>query len=349
MTSHEPGDDPVVRAALGLLPIPEHREGFWDDLELALAVDAAFDAGADRPSAGARVARRLPDTSAAARPLLPPALRRRSNAALLAVAVAALVVVVVAGQSLLANRTGSARRPAASAELEALVDRSQPADTAPEPLTGDEERAVAEAVLAWVAAVASGDAAGAWEALGPDAQGRYGTRGAFESEMSSMADAFAPWASGPVGEVVVTPVGVADAVTLAVVTLSSEGAVEAVPVRLAGDEVAVEPTAAAGLELVVPAAGADTEVAGPLAAGDELLVVVPIGASPPLLRIDEGSVVVCGEADGSRLSTLDDGSAQRCAYLPPEGLTAGRHTLTVAFRAADRGSLAARSVLFDAA
>ena len=36
-------DDPVVGAALQLLPLPEHRAGFWADLEAMLEIEAALE------------------------------------------------------------------------------------------------------------------------------------------------------------------------------------------------------------------------------------------------------------------------------------------------------------------
>lgn len=337
-------DDPVVRAALQLLPVPEHAADFWDDLRLALARETAPDP--------VPVVAGMPDADPeVVQPLLPTSLRRPGNAVLVAVAVAAVVVVAAAGQSLLASRTGGAsRRSSASAELEALVDRSQPVDAAPDALSSAEERSASGAVLAWIGALVRSEASEAWGALGPASQAHFGTATAFEEEMGDLVGAYAPWADANPTEVLVTPVATDEAGTLAVVTLVSPTATEAVPVRLADGAAKVEPIApGAGLELVAPEAAADADRAGPLAPGEEILVVVPIGADAPLLRIDDGDVVACGETDGSRLTTLDDGSAQRCAYLPPEGVLSGRHTLTVALLGSEGSLLGARSVLFDAA
>ena len=338
-------DDPVVGAALQLLPLPEHRAGFWADLEAMLEIEAALE-----PVPTAAPART--PAPAAARELLPPALRRPSNLALAAVAAAALVVVAVAGQSLLAGRTtaSSGRRVAASSDLQRLVEEAKPTDSTPAPLTADQERTASGAVLAWTEALGAGDAGAAWGALGPTSRASFASAAAFEAELADVAEAFAPWATGQAGQVLITPVADDDAGTLAVVTLVGTEAAEAVPVRLLDDGAEVEPFATLpGLELVTPAAPPDDDVASPIRSDEGLLVVVPAGVDAPLLRLDDGSIVVCGEADGSQLTTLDDGSAQRCAYLPPEGLEPGRHTLTVAFRGSDGASVGARSVLFDAA
>ena len=40
---------------------------------------------------------------------------------------------------------------------------------------------------------------------------------------------------------------------------------------------------------------------------------------------------------------------QRCSYLPPDGIAAGEHTLTVAFVGADGTSITADALLFQAA
>lgn len=334
-------DDPVVVAALQLLPVPEHRAEFWADLEAVLALEPA-------PTVAPA---RAPDPEVVAS-VLPAALRRRSNAALVAVAAAALVVVAVAGQSLLAGRTtaGSGRRVAASSDLQRLVEDAQPADSTPAPLTTEQEGAASDAVLIWAQALGAGDASAAWGSLGPASRASYASAAAFEAELGAVAEAFEPWAAGRPDQILVTPIADDDAGILAVVTLVGAEATEAVPVRLLDDGAEVEPFAGLpGLELVAPAATPENDVAASIEVDGELLVVVPAGVEAPLLRLDAGSIVVCGEAEGSRLTMLDDGSAQRCAYLPPDGLEPGRHALTVAFRGSDGASVGARSVLFDAA
>jgi hypothetical protein len=53
--------------------------------------------------------------------------------------------------------------------------------------------------------------------------------------------------------------------------------------------------------------------------------------------------------EGSELTDLEGLDGQRCSYLPPEGLAAGEHTLTMAFVGSDGTSISAGSILFDAA
>ena len=83
--------------------------------------------------------------------------------------------------------------------------------------------------------------------------------------------------------------------------------------------------------------------------GEELVFVLPSDAEAPVLRIDGGDTVVCGEADGTELSDLDQSAGQRCAYLPEGGFEAGAHTVTVAFLGPDGDSITAESIRFEAA
>src|SRR5262249_16807884 len=104
--------DPLVQAALQLLPVPDHSDGFWGGL--AARLDAAD--GVERGTAASPVfvlpplepvaaptpvpAHRPQLAAQPVRATIPPSMRRRSNAVLAAVAVAALVVVGVAGAAL---------------------------------------------------------------------------------------------------------------------------------------------------------------------------------------------------------------------------------------------------------
>ena len=77
--------------------------------------------------------------------------------------------------------------------------------------------------------------------------------------------------------------------------------------------------------------------------------MLPSGAEAPVLRLDGGDTVVCGEADGTELSDLDQSAGQRCAYLPEGGFEAGAHTVTIAFLGPDGDPITAESVRFEAA
>jgi hypothetical protein len=77
--------------------------------------------------------------------------------------------------------------------------------------------------------------------------------------------------------------------------------------------------------------------------------VLPEGVEAPVLRLDDGDTVTCGEADGSELGDLDQSSGQRCAYLPQGGFAPGAHTITIAFLGADGDAVTAETIRFEAA
>jgi hypothetical protein len=365
MSDHEATDDPVVRTALQLLPVPDHTTGFWQELDHALAAEGPSPVTAAPTAASTQVAaREVPPTRAVAavptpagRPdptgdpdagdpalaLVPATLRRPSNAVLLVVAAAAVVVVA----------PGSV-----PSDLDALVRESQPQDSTPVTLAAGVEQAASGAVLDWIDALAAGDSGDAWSALGPESQAHFGTQTAFEAQAPDLVVGYAAWSAGPPEHVFITPVATDDAGSLAVVTLvgsidlpsGPERRADAFPVRIEGDEIHLEPFALlGGLELVTPEAPAGETTAAPVSTGDELLVVVPAGADAPVLHLDDGAPVVCGKSDGSELTTMDATPAQRCAWTPPGGHDPRAHTHTVAFLGSDGSSMGARSVLFDAA
>jgi hypothetical protein len=376
MTGMDLEPDPIVRTALQRLPIPAHTDGFWARL------DESLDDGAP-PTAARRDERTVVVTPAADDPsgvdepgpalvpapdpalaLVPPALRRPSNGVLLAVAAAAAVVVGLAGASLLDSRddtpavtSDEVAQPTAA--LDDAMDDAQPqAGAGPEPISEAGVDASSEAVLAWVEDLGTGDGAAAWQAMGAASQEHFGSQDAFESEMSSLAEGYGAWSEAEPEDVLVTPV-LSDADgTLAVVTLvgtvDQEGATQrradAFPVRIADGEAVLEPFAlAGGIEVVAPAGATPQGDGSLMEADEELVVVVPSDVEAPILRLDDGDTVVCGQADGTELTALEGASGQRCAYLPPDGLAPGEHTLTMAFVGADGTSISAGSVLFDAA
>lgn len=376
MSDMEVRPDPIVRTALQRLPVPTHGDGFWNRLEGALDAEAG-PVLADRPASLAAAAPRPePEAVPGEAPVLeldgrrdpslalvPPALRRPSNVLLLAVAAAAVIVVAVAGTSLLderdATRTVTADEETAQsrAPVDALV-RDGRTDPTPTTLSDSGERTSSEAVLAWVEDLGTGDGAAAWEAMGPASQAHFGSQADFEAEMSALAEGYGAWSAAEPEAVLVTPVtGVGDG-TLAVVTLvgmvDQEGTrqrrADAFPVRLVDGEAVLEPFAFAGaIEVVVPAGDPASTVRSPLGAGEELVIVVPADVEAPILRLDDGDTIVCGEAEGTELTALEGTPGQRCAYLPPEGVGTGEHTLTMAFLSADGAAISAGSVLFDAA
>lgn len=385
MTDEEIPSDGIVRTALQLLPVPQHGPSFWAELDDAIAAtttEAADDGQPARsrplaaPVAAAALADPVPTRdpstdsyavvsgprpAAGSTALVPPALRRGSNAVLAAMAVAAAVVVVVAAGNLVSDRRSTEEvantQADAAAELDALIDGQQTEGVLVSMSADDEGRAT-EAVLAWLAAVTAGDADTAWAALGEASRSDYGSASAFEADLAAVAAAHGPWSEVDPDQVLITPLSLDDGELVAVVTFVGEvegvdgleRRADAFPVRVVDGEVILEAFAAAGvLELVVPEGPAE-RVDRPVVAGDgELVLVVPDGAAAPVLRLDDGDTVVCGEAAGTELIPMAELPGRRCSWTPDGGIPAGDHTLTVAFLAVDGSGISADSVLFAAA
>ncbi len=369
--------DLIVRTALQRLPIPSHADGFWTRLEGALDAEQAASAPArpdertvlvalpdDAPGAAADTSPAAPELDGdPALALVPRSMRRTSNGVLVAVAAATVLVVALASTSLLEEGDGtkdggSGGTAQASVALDALVSESQPASVTPSTMSSDGAAASSDAVLAWVDDIGTGDGPSAWKAMGPASQAHFGTQEAFEAEMTSIADDYGAWSDAAPDDVLVTPVLASDEGTLAVVTLvgivaqagTTERRADAFPVRLVDGEAILEPFALAGeLEVVVPEPMSADGVRPPVGAGEELVIVVPTDAKAPVLRLDDGDAVVCGQAEGTELTNLDGSPGQRCSYLPPEGIEPGEHTFTMAFLGSDGDSISAESLLFDAA
>ena len=376
MSDMEVHPDPITRTALQRLPIPAHTDAFWSALSDLLDAEApgapatsdgrsVFVAGpggtGDPEDDGSGPVQVLePDPALA---LVPRALRRTSNGILLAVAAAAAIVVTLAGTTLIDERNGTSSDPSdevaqSTPSLEALVQDAQAGDETPSVMSAEGTDVSSDAVMAWVDDLGTGDGGAAWDAMGAASQAHFGSQAAFEAELGSLAEGYGAWADADPDDVLVTPVLSNTDVTVAVVTLvgtvDQEGAAQrradAFPVRIVDGDAELEPFAYAGaIEMVVPEpAPADGEAA-PVASDEELVVVVPSDVEAPILRVDDGEAVVCGEVEGSELTDLEGADGQRCSYLPPDGLTEGEHTLTMAFVGADGSSISAGSVLFDAA
>jgi hypothetical protein len=368
--------DRLVRTALELLPVPDHSPDFWRrlgaaiDAEVGVAPAALADAPTSAPAARAELTTPRPDATdpgleLAPDPpvaLVPAALRRTSNAVLVAVAAAAVVVVALAGSSLLESRQGTTvdadSSLASSASLDALLEEAQADAGTPSTMSPGGLAASSSAVLAWVDDLRAGHGEEAWRALGSESQAHFGSQAAFEGQLTSLAADYGSWAAGEPDQVLVTPVLTDGDSTIAVVTLVSTVTVagspqhraDAFPVRVVDGVVHVEPFALAGpMEVVVPDPTPSDGLPAVMTGDDELVIVVPSDAQPPVLRLDDGPAVVCGEAEGTELIPLADTPGQRCAYSPVDGISAGEHTLTMAFVGADGASISADSLLFDAA
>jgi hypothetical protein len=179
----------------------------------------------------------------------------------------------------------------------------------------------------------------------------------------AMAEGFGAWSAAEPDDILVTPVRSTDDGTIAVVTLlgtvQQEGTAnlrsDAFPVRIVKGKVVLEPFASAGdLEVVTPQptdgeAGGEARGYDPVALDEELVFVLPTSAEAPVLRIDGGDTVVCGEAPGTDFHDLEGAVGQRCSYLPEGGFRPGEHVVTVAFVGEDGASVTASSIRFEAA
>ncbi len=368
MTDHHVAPDGVVRTALQLLPVPAHGEEFWARLEASLDAEVPVPLHVERQArpmateaAPAAVVAPLELEPAASLAVVPPAFRRASNAVLVAVAAAAVIVVAIAGSSLLEQRRGtdvSSEEPLADAALETLVRDARDDDATLTTLSSEHAGSSTDAVLAWVADLGSGDADGAWAAMGDASQDRFSSQAEFEGMMTDLAEGYGAWSAAEPDDILVTPVLAGDEGTIAVVTLvgmvEQEGVMQeradAFPVRLIDDDVIIEPFASAGeLEVVIPEPTTTEGDFEAMDADEELVFLVPNGAEAPVLRVDGGDTVVCGEAAGTDLYDLEGSTGQRCSYLPEGGFEPGDHVVTVAFLGDDGASITAGSLRFDAA
>jgi hypothetical protein len=356
--------DAIVRTALQLLPVPPHGAAFWAELDDRLDAERAASvpvlAAVPGPSTDSYAVTAPALVPAGSTALVPPALRRGSNAVLAAMAVAAVVVVVVAGGSLLSERrTTEVVEPTerAAADLDAAFG-DQPLDGVLVSMSSADQERSADAVLAWVRALRSGDAEAAWSALGEASRRHFGSSASFAGELATLAAAQGAWATTEPDDVLVTPLATDGDDLVAIVTLVGEieldgelvRRADAFPVRMVDGEVVLEAFAAAGLmELVVPEGITDMADRPVVATDDELVLVVPDRTTDPVLRLDDGDPVVCGEAAGTELIPMADLPGRRCSWRPAGGIPAGGHTLTVAYRSGDGTGISAESVLFEAA
>jgi hypothetical protein len=374
--------DPIVRTALQLLPIPEHRPAFWQELETMLAAEPpllvdepALAVGptmptVERPPALAPRAA-PPSTSTRGEPLVelapdpglglvPPGVRRRSNVVLSAVAVAAAVMVVVAGTALVRERadTGITSTDLAERADEQDEDVISSTSTSVATITGRDAEVPSEAVMTWVGDLADGDMDAAWGALGTVSQAHFGSQAAFEAEGTGLAEGFGAWSAATPDDVLVTALPSNGEGELVVVTLvgvvdqegTTQHRADAFPVRIVDGAPHLEPFAFAGeLEVVVPEPVPSGGTRPVVRTDDELVVVVPRGVDAPIIRLDDGDTMVCGEDDGTELTVLEGAPGQRCSYHPADGIRPGTRVLTVAFLSPDGSGISAESVLFEAA
>jgi hypothetical protein len=286
-------------------------------------------------------------------------MRRRSNVVLSAIAVAAAIAVVVAGTSLVRSRTGDdAATDVAEAPEETNTSEAPASSSSISTLAAPDDEPAVAAVVAWVNALGQGDVDAAWSALGPASQAHWGSRSSFAAERSGLAEGYGAWSTVEPEEILLTPLASSGDGELVVVTLvgsiEQEGTevarADAFPVRIVDGEAEVELFAFAGeLEVVVPEPVPEGGTRPVVATDDELVVVVPSDADAPVIRLDDGEVLVCGEAPGTRLTPLEGSAGRRCGYTPKGGIPKGQRVLTVAFWSTDGAEVSAESVRFTAA
>ena len=360
--------DVVVRTALQLLPIPAHDDAFWQQLEAALDAELPHAAPAEPVRRVLVSDAGLPEAGPTAHVLeLDPALavvpatfRRTSNAVLAVLAAAAVVVVAIAGNTLMDDRDGTkVSGPEPDAALETLVRNAQDDGGTVTTLSSEHEDASSEAVLSWVDDLGQGDADAAWGAMGEVSQAHFDSQSDFEGLMTDLSEGYGAWSAAEPDQVLVTPVSSDDDGTFAVVTLlgtveqegTTQARADAFPVRIVDGDVVLEPFASAGeLEVVVPEpADEDGLRWESVQTGEELVFVLPSDVEAPVLQIDGGDTVICGEAPGTEFGDLDQSDGQRCAYLPEGGFEVGSHTVTIAFLGAGGDAITAETVPFQAA
>ena len=177
--------------------------------------------------------------------------------------------------------------------------------------------------------------------------------------MTDLAEGYGAWSAAEPDDVLVTPVAAGDEGTIAVVTLvgtveqegTTQARADAFPVRIVDGDVVLEPFASAGdLEVVIPepAVRRRRRSCEPVGLDEELVFVLPGGAEAPVLRIDGGDTVVCGEADGTELQRPRPVAPVSGAPTSPRaGSTPGEHTVTIAFLGPDGDSVTAESLRFE--
>jgi hypothetical protein len=290
------------------------------------------------------------DTAAVA----PRGFRRRSNIVLVVVAVAAAVLVAVAGMSLIRQGALGTASTSSSGDADAAARSS----TTVRPRSPVDDEVPANAVLDWVTALGTGDVDAAWAALGPASIAHFGSRAAFEAEAGALAEGLGAWARSTPERVLVTPLPSGGEAVVVVVTLvgtverdgRSQERADAVPVRIVDGAATIEPFAFAGeVTMLAPEPATAAGELPVVRAGDELVVVVPRGVDAPMLRLDGGDAVVCGDDVGTQLTELSDAPGQQCSYRPSGGIERGTRVLTIAFASPDGSGVSARSVLFEAA
>jgi hypothetical protein len=314
-------DQDAARAALDRLPTPEHRAGFWDDLDRRLNDERRVVVAS--PRAGDVLDLR----SLAEHDGIAP---RKARRRMLLPAAAVVLLVGAIAATLLATRedrhaTVTLHPPSTSTTVATTTTPATPAEAS-------------ATVLQWLERLAAGDMRGAWDLLGPTAREGWGSYDAFAAARSGFAEGMATWltaANRKIGTATVT----SDAAgAFYVVTITGtrqvEGNVEDGVVSIVVREdpagrLSLEPFSpqSAGLTITPPASPSSTLTIQPPTADGELFVVLDRDGAAEPVRID------------------DAGSA---TFRPPGGWTPGRHVAT-AVMVTSSGTPMSAAVVFDIA
>ena len=322
--------DPVVAEALRDLPVPDHRPGFWDELEQQLVL------GSPEPQKSGRGDPRTAD-DLVLHPALTPIGRNAARTNRLRWLAAAALVVVVAAAAVLATRpdgdggrTITANQPPdGSTATSAATATTSTATTTPPaaPPTATPDAVVAD----WLDALGDGRIDDAAALTGPRSRERLPT---LEGMLQESSEGYGAWAASP--DRSFTEVDLTDDLTVVVVsgTWTGEGETEnrtdAFPVARTDDgRWMIEPWAydiyERPLYFVHPAPGTGL-------AADAAIEVAARGDGRYLFSLDDGEVV-------------DNGPSP--VWNPPGDMTSQTHLLVAAYLDGDTIAAAATTFLVE--
>ena len=307
--------DPVVAQALRDLPVPDHRPGFWDELEQQLVL------GSPEPQkSGSRDPRTADDLQL--HPALSPIRRNAARTNRMRwLAAAALVLVALAAAVTL--RTGDRSDPTITAAQPSTT--TTPATPAPPTATPD------VVVADWLDAVGDGRIDDAVALTGPRSRARVPS---LEGILQESGEGYGAWAASP--DRSFTEIDLTDDLTVVVVsgTWTGEGATEdrtdAFPVARGDDgRWMIEPWAYdisdRPLSIIRPAPGTGL-------AADATIEVDDRGEGRYLFSLDDGEVV-------------DNGPSP--VWDPPGDMTSQTHLLVAAYVDGDTFAAAATTFLVE--